>query len=286
MKVIKKLRYYKFLFSRSIDSFNFLPMSQSNLLLLTVAYNNVEFIRLQISLLKKNFKDDFYHCIVDNSSDPFVRVEIQEICKVLNVSYFGIPYNFYKNNKSHAAAMHWSYFQIINKHKFEYFGFLDHDIFPFCSFSLKHRFNQGIYGRVVNSYFHGGYQEKISDLVPYWSIWAGFCFFKSSFFKSSFPWDFNFFSKHFPGGYFLDTGGGLWNLVYSKLKYPGKLASYYKIFLEENSNSGDQNDGFEIIDDSWIHFVSLSNWRSISDLEKKKQIFETILNSVQEKILK
>lgn len=281
MKIIRKLRYYKFLYSPSKDTVNFLPVNHSNLLLVTVAYNNVEFIRLQISLLKENFKDDFFHCVVDNSSDSELRIEIQKICRNLSVSYFGVPYNFYKNNKSHAAAMHWAYFQVINKHKFDYFGFLDHDIFPFAGFSLRERIRLGIYGRVVNSYSHGGYQQELTQSAPYWSIWAGFCFFKTSFFKTSYPWNFNFFSQHFPGGYFLDTGGGLWDLVYSKVKYPGKLASYRKIYLKQDSDSGDQNDGFEIFDDAWIHFVSLSNWREIRDLKEKKEKLTEILSNAK-----
>lgn len=281
MKIIRKFKYYKFLYSPSKKTIDLLPNIQSDLILITIAYNNPEFILLQISLLKENFKDNFFHCIIDNSSNPGVREEIYKICKEERVSYYEAPKNHYINNKSHAAAMHWAYFQVIRKYKFDYFGFLDHDIFPISSFSLNRRIKQGIYGRVVNSYFKDGYQEEISNSIPYWSIWAGYCFFKSSFFKLKFPWDFNFFSKHFPDGYFLDTGGGLWDLIYSKLNYPGTLASYRKVKLLGNLSAGDQNDGFEIFDETWIHFVSLSNWREIKDLKGKKEILTRILSKAR-----
>lgn len=166
--------------------------------------------------------------------------------------------------------MHWAYFQLIKKSSFRYFGFLDHDIFPIAEFCLKDKLKQGIFGRVIHAYHLNGYQENRTDQVPYWSLWAGFCFFESNRIKVSFPWTFNFFSKHFPGGYFLDTGGGLWNLLYSKLDYPSNSASFEEVEIDKFFGDGNQHEKFEILDGSWVHFVSLSNWRTISDLESKK----------------
>lgn len=277
MKVFRKIRYYKFLYSKSKNSLDFLPTHSSNLVLFTVAFNNVDFISLQISLLKENFVDDYFHCIIDNSSDYSKRAEIKNVCKKLKVSYFSVPKNIYINNKSHASAMHWAYFQIVRKYNFDYFGFIDHDIFPFSSFSLKSKMKLEFYGRVVNSYFIGGYCDRITKDAPYWSIWAGFCFFKSSLLEGAYPWQFNFFSKHFSRGFFLDTGGGLWNILYSKIEYPNELATYKKIKLDDCIDIGDQNEGFEIFDESWIHFVSLSNWRAVSEIETKKKVFMELI---------
>lgn len=270
MSWLRNLKYYKYLFTGSPDEVVFGPI-RGQILLVTIAFNNAEFIDLQIELLKKYFKVDFVHCVVDNSTKVGLKNEIKKICGRRGVSYFAAPKGIFTNQKSHGAAMHWSFFQVIRRFKLSYFGFLDHDIFPFKSFSLEGKYHQGIFGRVVNSYASNGYMEARTDAAPYWSLWAGFCFFDYSQFKRLLPWQFNFLSKRFAGGYFLDTGGGLWDAIFSKTDYPGILASYRKVLIDRQETEGDQNGQFEIFDESWIHFVSLSNWRPTENMDKKKE---------------
>lgn len=272
MKYIKKFQYFRFIYTKCIDEVVFFPKGKGKLLIVTIAFNNSEFVLNQIRLLKKFLHEDFFHCIVDNSSELSKRSDIKRVCVENAISYFGVPINnIYKNNKSHAAAMHWAFFQVISKVNCEKFGFIDHDIFPTKAFSFENRFRFGIYGRVINSYCKDGYSSAYSKDIPYWSLWAGFCFFEKGLIKGLFPWSFNFFSKHFPGGYFLDTGGGLWNILYSKLEYPGELTTYQKKYYGNSEVNEMQNQSFEILDDCWIHFVSLSNWRETKDLDMKKE---------------
>lgn len=270
-KFFRKIIYFKFLFTKSNVHVNILDGNNAGCLLLTIAFNNSEFITYQFLLLKKYFKDDFSHCIVDNSSDSFQKNAIKTICIENGISYYSVPSNPYKGTKSHGAAMHWAYFQIVKKTTFNYIGFLDHDIFPIADFSLTDKFDQGIYGRVIHAYHEKGYQEIHTGEVPYWSLWAGFCFFESDKINSNIPWSFNFFSKHFPGGYFLDTGGGLWDMLYSKLDYPSRSASFEEVAFDNFFSDGNLHDKFEILSKSWVHFVSLSNWRTITDLDLKKE---------------
>lgn len=270
-KLFRKLNYFRFLYTKSVDFDCYFSEQRNRCLVITIAFNNSEFIHYQILLLKKYFRDEFSHCIVDNSSDLKQKSEIKNRCIANRISYCSVPPNPYKNTKSHGAAMHWAYFQLIKKFPFQYFGFLDHDIFPIADFCLKDKLDQGIYGRVIHAYHENGYQEIRTDQIPYWSLWAGFCFFESTRIKAYFPWTFNFFSKHFPGGYFLDTGGGLWNQLYSKLDYPSKSASFEEVEIDKFFGDGNQQEKFEILDGRWVHFVSLSNWRTISDLESKKE---------------
>ncbi|GHB23827.1 hypothetical protein GCM10008106_00540 [Mongoliitalea lutea] len=257
------------------------PESDSEFLILTIAFNEASLIERQIVLLKNNLQDPFDHIIVDNSSDLDVRKSIRDICLRHGVGYAGVPHsNPYRENKSHAAAMHWAYYQLVRKSNAKVFGFLDHDIFPLKPYSSLAKINNGIYGRVLHAYSKDSYQKKISEEVPYWSLWAGFCFFEKNLVKGFFPWSLNFFSKHFLDGFFLDTGGGLWNKLYSKMAYPGPLASYEVKQISDNGE-GIQNQSFEILDDAWIHFVSLSNWRSINDIEGKKAKLEEILTQAK-----
>jgi glycosyltransferase involved in cell wall biosynthesis len=278
VKLLKKINYWKFIYSNSGLRIKSNSKEDVDLILITIAFNEASFIEKQIDLLKKYVRDRFEHIIVDNSSSSKVREEIYEICLKKGVGYQGVPLtNPYQKNKSHAAAMHWAYFQIVIKSAASVVGFLDHDIFPIKPYSISNRMTNGIYGRVMHSYTKSSYRKEVTAEIPYWSLWAGFCFFDKSLIKGSFPWSFNFFSKHFPDGYFLDTGGGLWNQVYSKIPYPGPLASY-EIKKISDQDEGIQN-SFELLDDTWLHFVSLSNWRRISSFEKKKELFEEMIQS-------
>lgn len=273
----RKIRYWRFIASKPTGLPNQFLIGPNRLLLLTIAFNEASLIERQIQLLKKFLQDPFEHIVVDNSSDVSIRQSIYEICIANGVGYAGVPFaNPYKENKSHAAAMHWAYFQLVKNSQARYFGFLDHDIFPFAPYSLKDKWVQGIYGRVMYSYSPSGYNEKVTKEIPYWSLWAGFCFFEKERVKGIFPWSFNFFSKHFEGGYYLDTGGGLWDSLYSKMPFPGDLASY-KVKPYSNQKEGNQNQSFEILDFSWIHFVSLSNWRTISQFDKKRIALDNML---------
>jgi hypothetical protein len=281
-KIIRKLRYWRFICSGALNEIKQVALLSDATLLLTIAFNEVLLIERQIVLLRRNFTDSFVHVVVDNSTDPEVRRSIKRICRTNKVLYAGVPKNPYSNTKSHAAAMHWAYFQLVKDSKFLRFGFLDHDIFPLAPYSLQSKMRQGIYGRVMHSYFSSGYHSSYSPEVPYWSLWAGFCFFDRELFYGRFPWSLNFFSKHFKDGNFLDTGGGLWDCLFSKMEYPGELASYQIRQISEEAGKEIQNQSFEILDDSWIHFVSLSNWRSITDLDSKKELFLKILTAHQE----
>lgn len=275
----RKVSYWAFIYRKPTVRFTGRMSDGNSTLLLSIAYNEFSLVEQQIYLLKKYFTDPFLHIVVDNSSDELIRTQIQKICKEQGVEYAGVPANPYTSNKSHGAAMHWAYFQLIKNSKFKRFGFLDHDIFPTAPFSLENRMKNGIYGRVMHTYFKAGYHENYSPVNPYWSLWAGFCFFEKKSFSGRFPWSLNFFSKHFKDGNFLDTGGGLWDKLYSKLDYPGELATYRTKRISDEPGDEIQNQSFEILDESWIHFVSLSNWRRIADLDKKKALLVEILQS-------
>jgi len=174
--------------------------------------------------------------------------------------------------------MHWAFKNVVLNRNSKYFGFLDHDIFPTQSYSIISKLNNKIYGRVIHSYFKDEYNNSLSEEFPFWSLWAGFCFFDTSIFKDISMQSLNFFSKHFNNGAFLDTGGGLWDTIYKKISYPNEKASYRLENFNGSIKGGIQDQGFEILDESWIHFVSLSNWRTSGNLEEKKVAFQKILN--------
>lgn len=279
MKVVK---YFKFHYRKLKDLINLyvylnnkiisknqINSSVSQIDLVTIAFNNPFLIEYQIKLLKKNLSDTYFHIIADNSSNPDAKKKIEEICNKLCAYYVDLPLNPFKRNKSHGAAMHWVYKNILRKRKAEFFGFLDHDIFPTEPTSLLKKLNKGFYSRVMHTYTPKGFINEINDTWPYWSLWAGFYFIKSDLLSKQNIYSFNFFPRSVKEGGYLDTGGGLWDPLFSKIPYPGKMADFKQFKFRETINGNVQTDYYEMFDD-WIHFVNISNWYETPDIEMKK----------------
>jgi len=277
---VEKIKYYIFLNKTSkCQSKNVLLNDGSEIDIVTIAFNNPLVIEYQIKILKKYVMDDFTHIIADNSSEIKAQKAIFEICKTLNIHYVKIPKNDLFRNKSHGGAMHWTYKNILRKRNSPYFGFLDHDIFPTNSYSILKKMKNNIYGRVIHSYKKDGYNSFISKEFPYWSLWAGFYFLKSDLLFSQNIYTFNFFPKSFQNGVYLDTGGGLWNVLMSKMIYPGELAIYKSMKFRDSELSNVHTDYIEYFDD-WIHFVNVSNWYKTPKFEEKNNYIINKLSSI------
>jgi hypothetical protein len=250
--------------------------------LVSIAFNNPFLIEYQILLLKKNLQDSYFQIIADNSTNADAKVQIKNICSKYKIFYVELPQNSFKRNKSHGAAMHWVYKNILRKRKTEYFGFLDHDIFPTKPTSIIERMQKGIYSRLMHAYKNDGYMYSVNHPYPYWSLWAGFYFIKSSLLSSSNIYSFNFFPYVISEDLYLDTGGGLWKPLYSKMIYPGEMADFKQYKFRETDNGNIQTDFYEMFDD-WIHFVNISNWYVTPSIDEKKSFviskLEALINS-------
>lgn len=285
LDIISKVKYFIFLNKTSDDQSKdilFLDRNNSDIDLVTIAFNNPLMIEFQIQLLRKNITDKFSYIVADNSNDLKVRKRISDLCKSHNVYYVSIPINMYFRNKSHAAAMHWVYKNIVKKRNNLYFGFLDHDIFPTEPYSILNRMKNNIYGRVIHSYLPNGYNEEVTSEYPYWSLWAGFYFLKSDLLSRVNVYRFNFNPKSFQKGSYLDTGGGLWDVFMSKTLYPGQLATYSAVKFRDSKVSNVQTDYYEKID-NWVHFVNISNWYSTPNAKEKNDFIVNLLSEILKK---
>jgi hypothetical protein len=277
LNLYSKLNYFLFLnkssknYDKRILQHN---AKESKIDIVTIAYNNSMVIEYQILLLRKYLTDDFTHIVADNSSDQEIRNEIYEICKKLEVSYVCIPKNNLKRNKSHGAAMHWVYKNILRKRDNEYFGFIDHDIFPSKPYSIIEKMQKKIYGRVI----HASYSDNFLEEHPYWSLWAGFYFLKSDLLYNENIYKFDFNPKYFDGDFYLDTGGGLWSPLMSKLPYPGELVKLSRVKFRDSEDSKIQTDYYELLDD-WVHFVNISDWYKTPNLDQKINFIENFLTN-------
>ena len=139
-----------------------------------------------------------------------------------------------------------------------------------------------IYGRVIHSYMPNGYNEIITKEFPYWSLWAGFYFLKSDLLSSANVYGFNFDPKSFQKGSYLDTGGGLWDVLMSKIPYPGELATYNAVKFRQSEVSNVKTDYYEKVDD-WVHFVNISNWYETPNAKEKNDFIVKMLTELRDK---
>lgn len=230
-----------------------LESSESNLDIITIAFNNVHVLKHQIRKIKENVTDNNYtHIIADNSNLTEKREEIRLICKEEGVPYIGIPQlennSFIRGSKSHAVSLNWVFYQVIMKRKPCWFGFLDHDIYPLRPVSIVASFD--------NQVFYG----KKETRGQYWYLWPGFAFFEFDFLS-----DINAdFSPSRVNNTYLDTGGALWYSLYSSLHESDFLfANELQIRLDKLGYN--YPEVVEFIDDNWFHSMNASLWKDASD---------------------
>ena len=258
----KLMMWHSFKNCQSINlSIEQLPSENTTCDIITIAFNNLQTIEWQIPLIRKHIQGDYNYIVADNSSNKTIQKEIEKLCKKNNVSYVRLPTNYFTTiigyaSYSHGASLNWMYYQVIKKRQPCYFGFIDHDLFPIkMIYPAQKLEKQPIYGIL-------SLDEDI------WQLWSGLCFYRFDFVK-------NLRMDFLPAKFkeiSLDSGGGNWASIYSKMDR--KLLSFESQKIENIGEENDQNNWFEnsvvYMGDCWIHTVSASNWRKISP-EKMKQ---------------
>lgn len=249
-------------------------------ILVTIAFNKPQLIELQIEMLCRHFRDSFSLVIADNSSDPAARGEIQALCERNGVFYVSLPPNpAATGSASHGLAMNWVYHRILSRAPTEYFGFLDHDIFPIRSVSYRDTI------REQRSY---GHFQTAKDHLFYW---PGLCFFSVDYFR---PRGANFLPVMF-GETYGDTGASNWLRHYRHLDVAAIRSftlrdvwadhperPYLKLDLGHKERlSHYVANAITLFDDDWVHLVNGSNWAAV-DMDRKLCQLGDYLNRHQE----
>lgn len=223
--------------------------NESTIDIITIAFNNPTLIETQIDLIRKNVTDTFFYTVVDNSNNTDQSISIHNICHEKGVGYIRLPKNPWPQaNLSHGVALNWVYHNFIKPRNSKYFGFIDHDIFPIEQTSIMEKFHN-------EKLLYGLKQERNYADKKIWYLWAGFCFFKTEHLPNK---NVNFnpivFStpKYIVG---LDTGGGNWKSVYSKMNMNSVYEAKQIV-----------TDGVEKID-SWIH-LGKASFKESSEIKK------------------
>lgn len=193
--------------------------------------------------------------VLDNSRDDASRERIREVCRRLDVPWFGLPpYRTRHVNRSHGMAMSWAYHNVLRPLRPSTFGFLDHDLIPVRAVDPAAR----LHGQPVYGMLNAGN-------LGHWSLWAGYCFFR---FEATRNLPLNFLYDFSRG---LDTGGRNWNPLYSRLDRQA-LRFAPQRFLPLRLPDGEQRE-VELVDGCWLHIGGISY---NNNLEPKFKFFERL----------
>ncbi len=218
--------------------------------IITIAFNDVEAIRLQVNLVAK-YIPHAVHLIADNSSKPAASEAISAACADNGITYLRVPTNPWTGrnaSRSHGFAMNWVWRHLIKPSKPNQFGFIDHDLFPTA---------------------HTDPFQDLAGLPCYgdkrwagnrWFLWAGYCFYDFQQIQSL-PLDFGL--DWFAG---LDTGGANWDVLYKDMM-PTKLRERV-IQPRQVWPEIDLRDAYFEWRDEWVHEVGLDGRRDLRDAKR------------------
>jgi len=272
-KILKKLRqaylvsnYYRTKFQNCLHiNCNNKELYDKNILdIVTVSFNNEYVISYQIKLLKRNILDPYFYTIIDNSVDSKKQKKILKLCKRFNIGYIRAPINPYTNNfpsASHGSTLNWIYKNYLKPRKANFFGVIDHDIFPIRS--------TRIISPLKKQYIYGHLQER----KEIWYLWAGFCFFNFNFIKDK--------KINFMPNDIADTGCQNYYSIFTNIK---KEEIYFPKHKYHKLREGNipQSDMVEYIGD-WMHTFNASGWKVIKNKNKKNQLVKNLLDKYLKK---
>lgn len=250
-RVIGKVRTLFVSSKKQNVQFTTLPqfeLNNTNLLIATIAFNNLAILKAQHHYLKTFLDEDYVYMIADNSSDEAASIAIADFCIEQHIPYIKIPKNPFLGNpsKSHGFALNWTFANIIRKYQTRHFGFIDHDILPFRTTTITDKIKQGIFGLTQQR------EER-------WYLWPGLSFYT---FDSAAQLNFMPCSG-------LDTGGSNYDILYKNLNRDTlgpALQYYYDINLEKKVPAFVQhNDAIVETIGDWLHLMRTSNWHKASE---------------------
>lgn len=197
--------------------------------------------------------------VADNSSETGARQEIADICAQRGVAYIALPSNPEWNpNRSHGIAMNWAYYNLVRPLAPAVFGFIDHDCFPIKPVDVAMKMvGKAAYGRRWNA----------PDEGAAWHLWAGLCFFDFARADAAEP-DFKPLRS-----LRLDTGGGNWPRLYSRLDLADVLvASDERLEL---TLAGDDS-WRRVFDGTFLHLGGTSYRGKFSQAEYRKLVADHV----------
>ena len=250
--------------NRSNFDLSELPADQRHTDIITIAFNNADIIPIHVRKIEEYCKlgGEMTHIIADNSSDVEISSKIQHYCEANKIPYIRLPKNHLNlvgSSYSHAAALNWVYHHIISKRKPAFFGITDHDLFPIKSI--------GIVDILRRQHIYGPLRKRGNS----WYLSAILSFFDYQYIQNKHV---DFMPIQGKDGVYLDTGGGNWPGIYSKMRIEDITFCSERL---ENITEGDDRhtNMLEFFDNQWLHTINGSHWKNPSD-EKDSLIEEVV----------
>lgn len=207
--------------------------------LIVVAFEQLKVLKWLFALGAKNLQD-FQLMVFDNSKNLALREKIKELCQQYEIPYLSLPmYRTRHPNRSHGLAMSWIFHRIVKEIRPDYFGYLDHDMFP-----VKPIKQGSLIPSKQISY------GLLNDAENYWNLWAGYCFFK---FEAVANKPLNFLYDFSRG---IDTGGRNWDYLY---QYQNKSLTQFATSVQQPILLGNAlRADVQLIDGAWVHVGGVS----------------------------
>ena len=199
-----------------------------------IAFNRPRIIELLVTAVRRHVSD-MELLIFDNSRDPDARSAIAGVCADRDLPYLALPANPVRHpNRSHAAALNWVYYNVVQRLRPRVFALIDHDLIPLKPISIAERIgDQPFFGYRVTGRFG-------------WSMWAGYSMFDFSV-ASRYPLD---FGVDFPRN--LDTGGRNYPVFFRHFDHRRyRFAPGGQLWLSDAKTGASQR--FAVYDE-WLHF--------------------------------
>lgn len=265
--LFNQYRKYVWLLSRFGQTVYTTPGERSDLYVITVAYNHVRLIEKQIELVRLHVKDEnYFHVVVDNSPNKWVRKQIKEICERERVGYVSVPmiidklicHRIFGYGLSHGAALNWMFYHFLKLQKPVRFALIDHDVFPMEDYSFIDKLGERDFYGV----------ERIRENG--WYVWPGWCIFRFDAISDCQP---NFL-PYFMHETFLDAGGGNFPRFYGR--YDLKTIEFPPVVtkrIRRSKGLSTYNDIYhgdcvQLIDQKWLHLINGSNYAKIPGKEE------------------
>jgi hypothetical protein len=179
---------------------------------------------------------------------------MESTARRLDVGYIIVPSRSHGHVPGLAMAT-----KVAREIKAEYWGVIDHDVFPRQPTTLIDKLDEaGFYGM-------GNSNGEIQ-----W-LWPGLCFFSASWLDGRTP-DFT----GLPG---CDAGSGLHVLLTSEDWVRAPLLEHGYQEIRPDDGFGTQSHSVEFIGD-WLHLGNGSNWKEVPDRYRRDQICRKLLKTL------
>lgn len=229
-----------------------------NILIITIAFNNLETIIFQSEQLSKYLMDKHQYIVCDNSTNKIISQKIRNYCNLHKIGYirlYGNPHNGHEASRSHAISLNWAYRHIIKPSSVRYFGVIDHDIFPIKNTTIIDKLGKsGVYGHL---------QQRGKK----WYLWPGFSFFDKKFLGTK--------KIDFSPVKGLDTGGANWASIYRHIR-KSSLETPIHTYIKYLNGEVVQNTSVERIGD-WLHLMNASGWKDGMQKSGIKSLISKVL---------